>query len=88
MNPYPPILDRLGRGRPVGVRRVGGGCIADALLAEFADGHRAFVKRLSNTSGMFECEANGLRTLAAAGSIRVPEVLKPYMGGIEVIAPA
>lgn len=72
---YPSILDDLGRGAPVRLRGLGGGCIADAAVAEFADGSRVFVKRAAGRPGMFECEAEGLRALAAAGAIRVPRVL-------------
>jgi fructosamine-3-kinase len=54
---------------------LGGGCIADAALAVFADGTRVFVKRAAGAPGMFECEAEGLQALAAAGAIRVPVVL-------------
>jgi len=74
-NRYPPILDQLGKGPPVRIKRVGGGCIADAQIAVFADGSGAFVKFQQGSPGMFECEANGLRALTAAGAIRVPEVL-------------
>lgn len=73
-SPYPPILDELDRGPPVRLRRIGGGCIADARVADFADGSRVFVKTHENAAGMFECEASGLRALAAAGAIRVPAV--------------
>jgi fructosamine-3-kinase len=72
---YPSILDDLGRGAPVHLRGLGGGCIADAAAATFADGSRAFVKRAAGTPGMFEAEAEGLRALAKAGAIRVPQVL-------------
>jgi len=72
---YPGILDELGRGAPVHVRGLGGGCIADAAMAEFADGSRVFVKRAAGVPGMFECEAEGLRALGATGAIRVPRVL-------------
>lgn len=72
---YPPILDELGLGAPVGMRGLGGGCIADAAVAEFADGSRVFVKRAAGQPEMFECEATGLRALAAADAIRVPGVL-------------
>ena len=72
---YPPILDQLERGAPVRVRGLGGGCIADAAVVEFADGSRAFVKRAAGHPGMFACEADGLCALAAAGAIRVPAVL-------------
>lgn len=72
---YPPILDELGRGPPVRLSPVGGGCIADARIAVFSDGSAVFVKMLKGLTGMFECEASGLRALAAAGAIRVPQVL-------------
>ena len=72
---YPTILDELGRGRPVQLSSVSRGCIAKARVASFADGSSVFVKSAAGTSGMFESEAEGLRALAAAGSIRVPEVL-------------
>jgi fructosamine-3-kinase len=57
------------------MNRVGGGCIADAQIAVFADGSGAFVKQQQGLPGMFDCEATGLRALAATGAIRVPEVL-------------
>jgi len=69
------VLDELGRGVPVNLRGLGGGCIADAAVAEFADGSRVFVKRAAGAPGMFEREAEGLRALAATAAIRVPRVL-------------
>jgi len=72
---YPAILDELGLGAPVGLRGLGGGCIADAAVAEFADGSRVFVKRVAGQPGMFEAEAAGLGALAEAGAIRIPRVL-------------
>ena len=72
---YPSILEQLGRGAPTALQPVGGGCIADAAVASFADGSRAFVKRLSGAPEMFAAEAEGLRALASAGAIRVPQVL-------------
>jgi fructosamine-3-kinase len=72
---YPAILDELGRGAPVNQRSIGGGCIADAAVASFADGSRVFVKRAAGLPGMFEREAEGLRALGATGAIRVPRVL-------------
>jgi fructosamine-3-kinase len=71
---YPPILDQLGRGAPVDIRGLGGGCIADAAIARFADESRVFVKRLAGQPGMFEAEAAGLSALEEAGVIRVPRV--------------
>lgn len=75
MTSYPPLLDDLGRGAPVGLNDVGGGCIAAAAVATFADGSQVFVKRVTGAPGMFEREAEGLRALAATGAIRVPGVL-------------
>lgn len=72
---YPPILDQLGKGQPVRIDRVGGGCISDAQVAIFEDGSGAFVKCREGVPGMFEREASGLRALAGTGAIRVPEVL-------------
>ncbi len=54
---------------------VGGGCIADASVAEFADGQRLFVKTAAGDHNMFMTEANSLRELAGPGVIRVPEVV-------------
>ena len=72
---YPPILDRLDKGVPVDFRRVGGGCIADARIAGFADGSRVFVKTAAGSHDMFLREAEGLEALAAADAIHVPAVL-------------
>jgi fructosamine-3-kinase len=77
---YPSILDELGRGAPVDLVSVGGGCIANAGVATFANGSKVFVKRAAGgrnlfAPGMFEREAEGLRALAEANAIRVPEVL-------------
>jgi protein-ribulosamine 3-kinase len=72
---YPAILDELGRGEPVQLTGIGGGCIADARVATFADGSRVFVKCVAGAPGMFEREAEGLRALSLAGAIRIPDVL-------------
>ena len=72
---YPTILDQLRRGSPIDIHGVGGGCIADAAVAGFADGTRVFVKRIAGQPGMFVAEATGLRALQEAGAIRVPRVL-------------
>lgn len=69
------ILKKLGRGDPKSLASVGGGCIADARLAEFADGTRVFVKSRAAAPEMFEREAEGLQALASTGAIRVPAVL-------------
>jgi len=53
-------------------RATGGGCINSTYLVE--DGARRFFVKLNRVSGlaMFEAEADGLREIAAAGVIRVP----------------
>lgn len=71
----PEILNELGRGDPVNLQPIGGGCIAQARIATFADGYRVFLKTAEGLPGMFACEAEGLSALAAAGAIRTPEVL-------------
>lgn len=82
-------LRELGRGDPVNLQPVGGGCIAEARIATFADGYRVFVKSAEGLPGMFECEAKGLSALAAAGAIRTPEVLAVGDGALvlEAIIP-
>ena len=72
---YPKLLDTLGLGAPVSLEPLGGGCIAEARVATFGDGSRVFVKCASGAAGMFEREAEGLRALARAAAIRIPEVL-------------
>ena len=87
---YPPVLDSLGRGEPLRLSAVGGGCIAQAQIAEFADGSSVFVKRKAGVPGMFEREAEGLEALAAAQAIRVPRVLAVAPGALvlEHVRPA
>ena len=72
---YPPILDRLGKGPPVKLAGVGGGCIADSRVVAFADGSTVFVKCVAGAPGMFVREAEGLAALAETRAIRVPDVL-------------
>jgi fructosamine-3-kinase len=72
---YPSILDELGRGTPVNLVIISGGCIADARVATFEDGSKVFVKCAAGAPEMFRREAEGLRALAAAKAIRVPQVL-------------
>jgi fructosamine-3-kinase len=75
MDGYPSILDQLGRGQPSHISSLGGGCIAQAAVATFADGSRVFVKRAAGDPRMFKAEADGLRALRAADALRIPEVL-------------
>ncbi len=78
---FPVELEQLGRGAPLSLRACGGGCIASAAIAQFADGSRVFVKSIepgNNTSvgpDVFAREAEGLQVLTAAGSLRIPAVL-------------
>jgi protein-ribulosamine 3-kinase len=79
---FPEVLTELGRGDPVQLRALGGGCIAQAMIATFSDGSRVFVKTVEGLPGMFACEAQGLAALADADAIRVPEVLVAGEGGL------
>lgn len=76
------LLSQLGRGEPVKLEAVGGGCIAEARIATFADGYSVFLKTAEGAPGMFEREAEGLAALAEAGAIRIPEVLAVGDGGL------
>jgi fructosamine-3-kinase len=64
-------------GRPVArLEPVAGGDLNDAYAARLADGERVFVKTSTTAaSGAFAAEAAGLRWLAEAGAIGLPEVL-------------
>lgn len=80
---YPSVLDELGAGPPIGLAGISGGCIADAAIATFEDGSKVFIKSARKSAGsieqgapeMFQREAEGLRALAVASALRVPEVL-------------
>ncbi|MDX6555950.1 MAG: hypothetical protein QOD86_2145 [Miltoncostaeaceae bacterium] len=55
---------------------VAGGDVNRALRAELADGRTVFVKHRDGApAGMYRAEADGLRWLAEAGAIRIPEVV-------------
>lgn len=54
---------------------VSGGCIADSRILEDLNGKRYFLKTHVGSPEMFLKEANGLKELAKAKCIRVPEVL-------------
>lgn len=60
--------------RITGKSAVGGGCISNAEKLIMQSGRLYFLKS-GSTNGMFQKEANGLRELAKAGAIRVPEVI-------------
>ena len=58
----------------VASRPVGGGCISEGWWVDLSDGSSLFVKiNATAAADLFECEAAGLRALAAVGAIRVPE---------------
>ena len=67
-------LERLGRNHElVEVRPVSGGCINHGARVETSDGAVLFLKwNPTAPPGMFEAEAEGLRALAAAETLRVP----------------
>lgn len=58
------------------MRRVGGGDMAEAFMAELADGRRVFAKtHAAPPSGFFSREASDLRWLREPSVLPVPEVL-------------
>jgi protein-ribulosamine 3-kinase len=60
---------------PVAATPVGGGCIHDAACVETVSG-RVFAKWSADAAvRMFEIEADGLRKLAATGTVSVPTVI-------------
>jgi fructosamine-3-kinase len=62
--------------RVVKLEPVSGGDINHALRATLGDGTRVFVKTQARApAGFFACEAEGLSWLAAAKTVRIPEVL-------------
>lgn len=64
-------------GLPVtGGERIGGGSLNDAWRVELADGRAAFVKTSADAlPGSYATETSGLRWLAEAGGLAVPDVL-------------
>jgi len=54
---------------------IGGGCIADSRKIVTASGKEFFLKSGNTGNRMFHCEANGLKELAKAQCIRIPEVI-------------
>jgi len=57
-------------------RSVSGGCINDASIISCTNGQSYFLKSNSDApEAMFHAEADGLRTMAATETIRVPEVV-------------
>jgi fructosamine-3-kinase len=63
-------------GEPVvRMNSVGGGCIANAQQVRLESGRLVFTKTSRGGEPMFRCEANGLRELAKAAAIRVPDVI-------------
>ncbi|MCA9733980.1 MAG: fructosamine kinase family protein [Deferribacteres bacterium] len=63
-------------GEPVATSgTVGGGCIAQAEKITLKSGRELFVKSGVAGNSVFEKEANGLRELAKAQALRVPQVL-------------
>ncbi|HQV30562.1 MAG TPA: fructosamine kinase family protein [Calditrichia bacterium] len=78
MQSFEHILEEVARwaGEPVTpAGRVGGGSIAGAHRLLSNSGRPFFVKTYGGNPALHRCEANGLREIAASGSIRVPEVL-------------
>ena len=58
---YPAILNELGRGEPVQLKGIGGGCIADARVAIFADGSRVAVEKFRTGTSLEKLMLRALR---------------------------
>ena len=54
---------------------VGGGCIADSRKITTESGREFFLKSGNKGNNMFHCEANGLKELAKAQCMRIPQVV-------------
>jgi len=59
----------------VSSKSVGGGCIADSRKITTESGREFFLKSGNKGNRMFHCEANGLKELAKAQCLRVPQVV-------------
>lgn len=69
------ITSALGT-RPLTLKPLGGGDVADAFRVDLADGRTVFAKtRAGAQADFFDTEARGLRWLLDAEALRVPEVL-------------
>ncbi len=66
---------------PAGPRSIGGGCINAAV--KLSEGARSYFVKTNHPSSldMFEAEAEGLREMAATGTIRVPGALCTGIAG-------
>ena len=70
------FVERTLRSLPVRVQGLSGGDINEAYRVELADGRCVFVKSHARPpAGMFSAEAQGLRWLAEAAALIIPEVL-------------
>jgi protein-ribulosamine 3-kinase len=75
-------LEAALRDRVVGAHVLGGGDINEAYEVRLAGGGSVFVKtNVPSLGAMFAAEAHGLRWLAQAGALRLPEVLAVSEGG-------
>ena len=59
----------------VSSKSIGGGCIADSRKITTESGREFFLKSGNKDNRMFHCEANGLKELAKAQCLRVPQVV-------------
>jgi len=70
----PKIEQRLSE-KIVSKTSIGGGCIANACVIITESGNKYFVKSYGSNKEILRNEANGLKELAKAEAIRVPEVI-------------
>lgn len=74
--PIAQTLRLLGDATPIRqARSIGGGCINNAMRLETGQARYLLKYNRAPLPGMFQCEAHGLKRLAATRTVRVPEVL-------------
>lgn len=61
--------------RPIRIRPLGGGCVAQVARADLANGRSVVVKRDGSPEARLDLEARMLRDLAATGTVRTPEII-------------
>ena len=69
------LIESILNERVISSTPVGGGCIADSRKIITESGREFFLKSGNKGNRMFRCEANGLKELAKAQCMRIPQVI-------------
>jgi fructosamine-3-kinase len=69
------LIESILNEKIVSSKSIGGGCIADSRKITTESGREFFLKSGNKGNRMFHCEANGLKELAKAQCLRVPQVV-------------